>query len=342
MEGVYSFFLESSFIGLFLYGEKILGPVGHWFAAALVCAGSWLSGFFIVATDAWMQHPTGYAIGPGGGIVLNSFWGLLSNPWAQWQYLHTMMGATTTGAFVVAAVGAFYLISNRHVEHAKIFVSTGILTALFAALFLLATGDGQGRNIAMYQPVTLAATEGLFETSTGAPLAILGQPNTATGRLDNPLLLPRVLSFLTYRHWAAEVKGLRAYPRDLWPDNIPLLYYSFHIMVGLGTIFVAITLICAIWLWRGKLFQSKPLLWLLMLALPFPYIANTAGWMTAELGRQPWLIYGMMRTDSGFSPTVSAGNALFTLIGFMGIYVVLGILFLFLVYREIEHGPEEV
>ena len=341
MEGVYSFFLESSFLGLFLYGERMLGPVGHWFASALVWIGSWLSGFFIVATDAWMQHPTGYAIGPDGKIVLDSIWGLLSNPWAQWQYLHTMMGAATTGGFVMAAVGAFYLISNRHIEHGRIFVSVGVCGALAAVLFLMATGDGQGRNIAQYQPVTLPAMEGLFETSTGAPLAILGQPDTRTGRLDNPLLIPKVLSFLTYRHWAAEVKGLNAYPQDLWPDNVPLLYYSFHIMVGLGTIFIALTLVCAIWLWRGKLFTSKPLLWLLMLSLPFPYIANTAGWMTAELGRQPWVIYGMMRTSAGASPTVSAGNVLFTLIGFMGVYMVLGILFLFLVHREIDRGPEE-
>ncbi len=341
LEGVYSFFLESSFIGLFLYGEKALSPFAHWVSAVLVWLGSWLSGFFIVVTDAWMQHPTGYTLGPGGEIRLDSFWGLILNPWGQWQYLHTMLGATVTGAFVMASVGAFYLISNRHAEYGRIFVGVGIVGALAASLLLMATGDGQGRNVAAFQPVTLAASEGLFETSSGAPLAILGQPDTASGRLDNPLLLPKVLSFLTYRHWSAEVKGLDQYPRDQWPDNVPLLYYSFHIMVGLGTIFIVIALVCTLWLWRGRLFHSKPLLWILMLSLPFPYIANTAGWMTAELGRQPWLIYGMMRTSAGVSPSVTAGNALFTLIGFMGVYTMLGILFLFLVHREIDRGPEE-
>jgi cytochrome d ubiquinol oxidase subunit I len=215
-----------------------------------------------------------------------------------------------------------------------------VVGALAASLFLLATGDGQGRNVAAYQPVTLAATEGVFSSAQPAGLTILGQPNTETGRIDNPLLIPKVLSYLTYRNWEAEVKGLNTYPRDQWPDNIPLLFYSFHIMVGLGTIFIALTAICALWLARGRLFEAKPLLWAVMLALPFPYIANTAGWMTAELGRQPWLIYGMMRTAAGDSNNVSAGNALFTLVGFMGVYTVLGILFLFLVYREIEHGPE--
>ena len=339
LEGVYSFFIESSFLGLFLYGEEMLGPVGHWVSAVLVWLGSWLSGFFIVATNAWMQHPVGQVMAANGQIQLGSFGALMSNPWTLWQYAHTMLGALATGSFAMASAGAFYLLAKRHEEYGRIFIATGIGAALFASLFLMATGDGQGRNIALYQPVTLAATEGLFSTQQGAPIAILGQPDTNTLRLDNPLLVPRVLSFLTYRHWAAEVRGLNEYPRDQWPDNIPLLFYSFHIMVGLGTIFIAITVICAVWLMRGRLYDSKPLLWILMLALPFPYIANTAGWTTAELGRQPWVIYGIMRTASGSSATVSAGNALFTLIGFMGVYLVLGMLWLFLIYREIEHGP---
>lgn len=340
LEGVYSFFIESSFLGLFLYGEKMLSPAGHWVSAVLVWLGSWLSGFFIVVTNAWMQHPTGYGLGPTGDIHLTSFWDLILNPWGLWEYAHTMLGAVATGSFAMASTGAFYLLSKRHEDYGRIFVATGVGAALFASLFLLATGDGQGRNIAAFQPVTLAAAEGLFNTERGAHMAILGQPDTETQRLDNPLLIPKVLSFVTYRNWSAEVKGLSEYARDLWPDNVPLLYYSFHIMVGLGTIFVAITAICAIWLFRGRLFHSRALLWILMLALPFPFIANTAGWMTAELGRQPWLIYGILRTANGSSPAVSAGNALFTLVGFMGIYLVLGLLWVFLIYREIEHGPD--
>ncbi|HEY4361450.1 MAG TPA: cytochrome ubiquinol oxidase subunit I [Bryobacteraceae bacterium] len=342
MEGVYSFFLESSFLGLFIYGEKLLGRRLHWFSSVLVWVGSWLSGFFIVATDAWMQHPTGYAVGADGSIRLDSFWGLMLNPWTLWQYPHTMLGAVATGSFVMASVGAFYLIAKRQEEYGRTFVRMGVIAALGAAVLLLASGDRQGHNVATYQPVTLAATEGLFETAQGAPVTILGQPDTNALRIDNPLLVPRVLSFITYRNWSAEVKGLNDYPRDLWPDNVPLLYYSFHIMVGLGTIFIALAGICVVWLWLGRLYESKTLLWALMLALPFPYIANTAGWMTAELGRQPWLVYGMMRTAAGDSNNVSAGNALFTLVGFMGVYTVLGILFLFLVYRELERGPSAV
>lgn len=344
MEGVFSFFLESTFLGLFLYGEKRLGPKGHWFAAFMVFLGSWLSGFFIIATDAWMQHPVAYTLGPNGEILLNSFWGLLLNPWVGWQYLHNMIGAVITACFVMTAVGAFYLLSgSKHEEYGRTFLRVGVPVGLVATLLMIfPTGDGQGKNLALHQPVTLAAMEGLFRTVEGAPIALIGQPDMERMRLDNPLEVPRMLSFLTYNRWKAEVKGLDAFPRDQWPDNIPLLYFSYHIMVGLGTIFIAIMTLAAWLLWKGSLFQSRPMLWILMLAFPFPYIANTTGWMTAELGRQPWLIYGLMRTSQGASNHVSAGNVTFTLIGFMGMYTVLSVLFLFLVYREIEHGPEEV
>jgi cytochrome bd ubiquinol oxidase subunit I len=184
--------------------------------------------------------------------------------------------------------------------------------------------------------------EGLFETQDSAPLVILGQPDVEKRKLDNPLQIPSMLSFLTYKKWTAHVRGLDAFPEDQWPDVILLLYYSYHVMVGLGTIFIAVLVLAALLLWRGNLYQSRGMLWLLMICVPLPFIANTAGWMTAELGRQPWLIYGLMRTAHGVSPRVSAGNAWFTLIGFMGLYTVLGILWLFLLYREIEIGPEPV
>ncbi len=341
MEGMFAFFLESSFLGLFLFGEKKLGPKGHWWAAFLVFLGSWLSGYFIIATDAWMQHPVGYVIQPGGNLALQSFFALLFNPWILWQYLHNMIGSVATAAFVMASIGAFYMLSGKHEPYAKTFLRVGVVAGLAASLLMpFPTGDGQGRNIARHQPATLAAMEGLFETVEGAPLAIVGQPDVEKRKLDNPLLIPRMLSFLTYQRWSAEVKGLDAFPEDQWPDNIPLLYYSYHIMVGLGTIFIAVMAAAGWKLWRGRLFGCRPMLWVLMMMLPFPYIANTAGWITAEVGRQPWVIYGLMRTSEGASMNVSAGNTMFTLIGFMGIYVVLSILFLFLVQREIAHGPE--
>lgn len=341
MEGVFSFFLESSFLGLFLFGEKKLGKMGHWWSAFLVWLGSWLSGYLIVATDAWMQYPTAYRIGANGGIELASFWGLLLNKWALWQYAHTMLGAVQTGCFVMAAVGAFYLLTRRDEIYGRTFVKTGVLVGVVAAcLQLFPTGDTQGKLIAEHQPPTLAAMEGVFQTQDGAPLAILGQPDVEKGKLDNPLEIPRMLSFLTYKNWTRRVRGLEDFPRDLRPDRIELLYYSYHVMVGLGTLFIATMIVAALLLWRRRLYSSRWMLWILMVSVPLPYIANTAGWITAEVGRQPWLIYGLMRTEHGASPQVGAGNAWFTLIGFMGMYTVLGILWLFLVWREIELGPE--
>jgi cytochrome d ubiquinol oxidase subunit I len=241
----------------------------------------------------------------------------------------------------MASIGAFYLLWGKFEASGRIFVRVGVVAGLiFSVLQLFPTGDGQGVLIAHNQPVTLAAMEGLFTGQPGAPLVLIGQPNVDTRTIDNPLIIPNALSFLTYRAWKAEVKGLNAFPEDQWPSNIALLYFSYHIMVGLGTIFIAIMVLSALLLWRGKLFSSHWMLWILMLALPFPYIANTAGWMTAEIGRQPWLVYSLMRTADGYSKTVSAGNGMFTLLGFMGMYTVLGILFLFLVRREIEQGPE--
>lgn len=342
MEGVFAFFLESSFLGVFLFGEKRLGRRVHWFAALMVFLGSWLSGYLIVATDAWMQYPVGYATAADGSVYLTSFWTLILNPWAIWQYFHNMGGAVVTGAFVMAALGAFYVLTGKHSDYGRLFVKVGVIAAAIACVIqLFPTGDAQGRMIAHHQPATLAAMEGLFKTEEGADLVIIGQPNTADQKLDNPVVVPRMLSFLTYQRWEAEVKGLDGFPRDQWPDNIPLLYFSYHIMVGLGTIFIAVTLLAVFLLWRRRLFESRWMMWILMLSFPFPYIANTAGWMTAEIGRQPWLVYGVMRTQDGFSPTVSSGNVMFTLLGFMGMYLVLGVLFLYLIWREVERGPEK-
>jgi cytochrome d ubiquinol oxidase subunit I len=310
-------------------------------ATFLVWLGSWLSGYLIIATDAWMQHPVAYSVTPDGNYSLASFWGLLLNPWALWQYAHNMLGAVQTGCFVMAAVGAFYLLSHKFETGGRIFLRVAVIVGVFAAVFqLFPTGDEQGVFIAHDQQPTLAAMEGLFKTSNGAPLAILGQPDVENRKLDNPLIIPNALSFLTYRAWKARVRGLDSFPESEWPDRIPLLYYSYHVMVGLGTLFIAIMVIAAFLLLRHTLYSTRWMLWILLLAFPFPYIANTAGWITAEVGRQPYLIYGLMRTPAGISPRVSAGNAWFTLIGFLGMYMVLGILFLFLVYREIERGPE--
>ncbi|HTW45180.1 MAG TPA: cytochrome ubiquinol oxidase subunit I [Acidobacteriaceae bacterium] len=343
MEGVFSFFLESTFLGLFLFGEKRLSKWAHWGSAVMVFVGSWISGFFIIVTDAWMQHPVAYRLLPDGRFQLTSFSGLMMNPWAWLQYAHNMCGAVVTGSFVMAAVGAFYLLENRDVEFGQVFVKLGVIAGLIACIVqVFPTGDMQGRYTAVHQPAAIAGMEGLFHTEKGAPIVLLGQPNIEQQRIDNPLVVNKVLSFLIYGTTAAEVKGLDQFPQDQWPSALPLLFYAYHIMAGLGTYFVLLMVIAAFLLWRGTLYQTRWVLWPILLSFPLPYIANTAGWMTAEIGRQPWLVYGLLRTANGYSSNVSAGNTLFTLLGFLGLYAVLSILWIVLVYRFIERGPGAV
>jgi cytochrome d ubiquinol oxidase subunit I len=341
MEGVFSFFLESAFLGLFLYGEKRLSKRLHWFSAVMVFIGSWISGFFIIVTDAWMQHPVSFDRLPNGQFQVLSFWQLLLNPWGLRQYAHNMTGAVITGAFVMAATGAFYILDGRNQNYGRIFLKVGVIAGLISTILIIfPTGDMQGKFVAQNQPAAIAGMEGLFHSQTGADLVLMGQPNEETGQIDNPLVVNDALSFLVYGTTKAEVNGLDQIPRDQWPTALPLLYYAYHIMAGLGTWFVLLMAVSAFLLWRKQLFTARWALWALLLSFPLPYIANTAGWLTAELGRQPWLIYGLMRTSEGFSSTVSASNGLFTLLGFMGLYLLMGILFTVLVYREISSGPE--
>jgi cytochrome d ubiquinol oxidase subunit I len=340
MEGMFAFFAESAFLGLFLFGEKRLGPKGHLFAAVMVFLGSWLSGYFIIVTNAFMQHPVGAVPGPGHTLQLAHIGPYLFNGWALWEYAHNMSAAVVTASFVMAAVGAFYALMKLHAEYAGIFLRVGVTFGLiFSLLQLMPTGDHQGKLVAKYQPASLAAMEAKFKTGTRADLVIIGQPDVPHRTLDNPVVVPGALSFLSYGTFGAKVKGLDAFPERNWPDNIEFLYFAYHIMVGLGTIFILVMVAAAIQIRRGALMSSRPMLWILMLAFPFPYIATTAGWMTAELGRQPWTVYNLERTAAGASPTVSGGSVAFSALGFMGLYLVLGLLFLYLVFREVAHGP---
>lgn len=342
MEGMFSFFLESSFLGMFLFGEKLLGQRLHFLSGFMVFIGSWASGFLILATHSWMQHPVGYEILTNGKFVLNNFGALFSNPWLLPSYLHNQAGSLITSTFFMAGVGAFYLLSDQHSRFGKIFVKTAVIFGLIASVVVaFPTGDLVAKNVVKHQPATFAAMEGIFETEKGgSEIILIGQPDMKDKKLDNKIAVPNILSFLTYQRWDAEIKGLNDFPEEIHPTNVPGLYYSYHIMVGLGTIFIGVMAMAAFLLWRKKLYQTKWILWIMMFLVPFPYIANTAGWYTAELGRQPWLVFGLMRMVDGVSPTVSSGNALFTLLGFVGLYMLLGLLFLMLVTKIIKKGPE--
>lgn len=340
MEGVFSFFLESSFLGLFLFGQKRLSRWAHWGTAVLVFLGSWISGYFIIVANAFMQHPVGYRVLPNGVYEVASFWALLLNPWAWLEYMHTMCAAVVTASFVMAAVGALYLLQERKGDFGRIFLKVGVIAGIVSCIAqIFPTGDLHGKYMARNQPAAVAGMEGLFHSQKGAPIVVMGQPNYEAEEIDNPIAVNKVLSFLIYGTTEAEVQGLDSIPRDQWPSTLPLLFYSYHIMAGLGTYFAALMAVAGFLLWRGRLYASRWLLWFFLLSWPLPYIATTAGWMTAEIGRQPWLVYGLIRTSEGASKHVGAETSLFSLLGFLGLYSVLSILWTVLIYNFIQKGP---
>jgi cytochrome d ubiquinol oxidase subunit I len=344
LEGTFAFFAESAFLGILLAGRGRVGAGLHWLAAVMVFAGSWVSGFFIIATNAWMQHPVAYSA-QGSHVQLESFWGLLGNPWLVWQYAHNMSGAVTTGAFALAALGALYTLTGRHAAFARLSLTTGVVAAaLFCTLQIFPTGDEHARDVARHQPATFAAMEGLFDSQRGAPLVIIGTPDVEQRRLESSIEMPGLLSFLTSRRWDAPTTGLNDIPEDRWPDSVPLVYYAYHVMVGLGTLLLLVALVAAFLLWRGRLARSRATLWALMIAFPFTFVANVAGWVVAETGRQPWLVYDLLRTADGASPasSVPSGEVVFTLLGFAGLYLVVGVLWLLFTLRILAGGPPEV
>jgi cytochrome bd ubiquinol oxidase subunit I len=343
MESMFAFLLESALVGALVWGERRLGPRQHLLVAVGVAVGSWLSAYFILVTNAFMQHPVGYTVAPDGSLLLGNIWAYLFNPWAAVEFAHNQSAALVTGSFVVTALGAFYMLAGRHREQARLYLKHGAIAGLVASMLVaFPTGDRQAKYVARYQEVALAAMEGRFASGSMAAIDLIGQPNVRQRRLDNAISIPGALSFLAYGGFHQDVHGLAEFPENTWPDNVELLYYSFHIMAGLGTLFILLMGLAVLCLLLGRLETTRPLLWILMLAFPFPYIATTVGWMTAELGRQPWLVFGLYRTQQGFSPAVSSGTTIFTLIGFCGLYFCLGVLFLLLAGREIAHGPEEV
>jgi len=343
MEGMFAFFLESALVGALVLGEKRLSPRSHFITTCGVFLGSWLSGYFILVTNAFMQHPVGHSVGPDGRLHLADLAAYLNNPWALVMFAHNQAAALVTGSFCVAAVGAYYGLRGEHREQSLLYIRIGVAIGLFASLLVAyPTGDIQAKMVARYQGPALAAMEGRFNSGPRAEINLIGQPNVKEKRLENPIRVPGMLSFLAFGNINSDVRGLDSFPEANWPTNIEILYYSFHIMAGLGTLFILLMAAAAFQLLRGRMHDSRVLLWLLMVSFPFPFIANTAGWAAAELGRQPWLVFGLFRTDAGVSPVVSAGDTVFTLIGFLGLYFVVGVLYLGLFQREMKHGPVEV
>lgn len=341
-EGIFAFFLESGFLALLLFGWGRIGPKLHFFSTLMVCLGAHFSAVWIIIAGSWMQTPAGYHLvdrGDGLRAEIVSFSELVFNPSAMIRLQHTLLGAWQAGAFLVLSVSAFYLLRRRHEEFARMSMKVGLVVALIASVGSMLTGHTSAQVVAEYQPAKLAAMEGHWPASAPADMYVFGwvdEVKEETRGLRVPI--PGMLGFLVKNDTKAAITGLRAFPpEDRPPVNI--VFQSFHLMVALGVGMLGLTVLGLALLPGGRLFRSRPLLWMFVLAVLAPQLANQLGWMTAEVGRQPWIVYGILRTSEGGSPSVSASEVLTSLIMFSVIYLLLFVLFMYLLDRKIKHGP---
>jgi len=337
-EGIFAFFLESTFVGVLIWGWKRFSARTLWFASLMVAVGATLSAFWIIVANSWMQTPTGYEV-VGGRAELTDFWAAVFNPSTLPRYLHTVVACLITGAFFMMGISAWYLIKQKHVEFAKRSLKVSLVAGFIAALLQLPLGHYHAVQVAQTQPEKLAAFEGLFETQKEAPLLIFGIPDAEERTVHAAVKIPGLLSFLVGFDTQTEVKGLNDFPQDEWPP-LGLTFYSFHLMFILGLYFIGLTALGLFLLWRKKLFDNKLFATLAFFSIPLPLVANELGWIAAEVGRQPWIVYRLLRTSEAISVTVPAGQILASLIMFSAIYLLLGALWVFLLRREVKKGPE--
>lgn len=341
-EGIFAFFLEAGFLGVLLFGWNRVRPSLHYFANWMVCLGAHFSAVWIIIANSWMQTPAGFrieetALGPRA--VMTDFWTMVLNPSAMDRLIHVILGCWLTGAFFVLSVSAYYLLKKRHVEMAVSMMKLGLAVAAGALILQLFSGDQSARLIATYQPAKLAALEGLYKTVPSTPISVIGWVDSEK-EVVHSLQIPAALSFLTYRDLHTPVMGLDQIPRDEWP-NVPLVFQTYHLMILLWVVMTFVTIGTLIQLYRNRLMASRKLLWLLVISVSFPHIAQQCGWISTEVGRQPWIVYKLLRTSDGVSPHLHVSQLVGSITMFVCIYLLLFALFLFLLDRKIQHGPEE-
>jgi cytochrome d ubiquinol oxidase subunit I len=339
-EGVIAFFLESAFIGVLIFGRKRVSPVVYWTAALLVFLGGHFSAFWIIAANSWMQTPAGHEINAAGKVVLVSFFDAVFNPSTVARFLHTVLATWITGAVMVSGIAGYYVVKGLHGEIARTMLKIGII--LFAVTPLLQLGAAHGHAIQVIdmQPVKAAAMEGHFQTTRGADVYVVGYVDEANEKTYG-LSVPGGLSFLYNFDFNSEIKGLRSVPKEEWPP-VNLVFQSYHIMVTLGGIFIGLGLLGAWLLWTGRIYTAKWYLWLLPFLIPLPHLAHETGWITAEVGRQPWIIYGLMKTAAASSLVVTAGQLIFSLVMFTLVYLLLFVMFVLLLVKMIKQGPPAI
>jgi len=346
-EAIFAFFLESCFLALLVFGWDRVSPKVHFFATLMVFIGSVISALWIIVAISWQQTPAGFVlrdVETPGGIVqraeLTDFWSVVFNPSAMDRLIHVLLGALILGAFFILSVSAYYLLKDRHVDFARRSFVTALVVAAVASLAVGISGDSHARVVAEYQPAKLAAMEGVYKTGEGGTsFHVFGIPDSEAREVRYAVKIPKMLSFLTHRDFNKPVAGLDKFEPDIPPVALP--FFGFHIMIWLGCYFIALTFY-ALWrLWRKTLFQARWLLRLFVFSIPLPFIANQTGWVAAEVGRQPWIVYNLLRTGDAVSQTVTTAQVGGSLAMFGLIYVLLFAVWIFLLTDRIRKGPED-
>jgi cytochrome d ubiquinol oxidase subunit I len=340
-EGIFAFALESGFLGILLFGWNRVGPKVHFFSTVMVFFGSLFSAVWIVVANSWQQTPAGYHVvgeGMNARAEITDFWAMVFNPSSVDRLMHVWIGAFLAGAFLVMSVNAYYILKKKHLEIARPSFKIALLVATFFSIAQLFVGHRSAEGVAKYQPAKLAAMEGHYDSSAAADMFLLGWVNDKT-QTTSGIKIPGGLSFLLHQDFKAPVQGLNAIAPADRPGQVNAVFQFYHIMVAIGMLMIGLTLFACLQWKRGKLFEMRWLMLVFAWAVLLPQIANQAGWFAAEMGRQPWVVYGLLRTSDALSATVKAEQVVFSLILFLLVYTTLFALFLYLLNKKIKHGP---
>jgi len=340
-EGIFAFALESGFLGILLFGWHRVSPKVHYFSTIMVFLGSMFSAVWIVVANSWQQTPAGFHIvgeGMKARAEITNFWAMVFNPSSMDRLTHVWIGSFLSGAFLVLSVNAYYILRKKHLEIAKPSFKIALFIATFFAFAQLATGHKSADGVAVNQPAKLAALEGHYDSSAAADMYLLGWVDNKNQKVTG-LKIPGGLSFLLHQDFKKPVTGLNAFEPNNRPTQVNAIFQVYHIMIAIGMFLIALTAYASWLLYKGKLFEQKWLMHVFAWSVFLPQIANQAGWFAAEMGRQPWVVYGLLRTSDALSKTVKANQIVFSLILFGLVYLTLFALFIYLLNKKIKHGP---
>lgn len=342
-EGVFAFFLESGFLAIVLFGWNKVSPRVHFFSTLMVFLGAHFSAIWIIVANSWMQTPAGFHI-VGEGIKaraeITDFWAMVFNPSSLDRLIHSVIAAWLTGAFLVISLASYYLLKKRDLDFSIRTLKVGLIVATFSLVLQGFSGHSSAVLIAHYQPAKLAAFEGIFETQKGGSIYLAGYPDPDQGKIRGGIRIPKLLSFLTFGDFEAEMKGLDQYPREDWP-HVSTVFQTYHLMIGVWILMCLLSLFAWLAYWRGTLFENRAILSLLTASAFLPQIGNQAGWVSAEMGRYPWVVQDLLRISEGLSKSVTASQVLGSIILFGVVYLALFILFIYLLNEKFQQGPSD-